>query len=154
MLKLSAPAAFRRLCVETSMTMLSNPIISNQPPSGGCVLKLSGVYQFHQQYHQPPSGGCVLKHQDRNLSVCSTSPAAFRRLCVETHRKAHKHAHLPSPAAFRRLCVETVPTNIGTFRFFQPPSGGCVLKRLVADDNVYCCHQPPSGGCVLKHENK
>ena len=35
---------------------------------------------------------------------------------------------------------------------FQPPSGGCVLKRrrLVCDGGATC--QPPSGGCVLKRE--
>ena len=35
------------------------------------------------------------------------------------------------PAAFGRLCVET-PCRIGALiPFFQPPSGGCVLKRLM-----------------------
>ena len=33
-----------------------------QPPSGGCVLKLSKNRILLQQTQQPPSGGCVLKH--------------------------------------------------------------------------------------------
>ena len=35
----SAPAAFGRLCVETAQELKAN-IAKNQPPSGGCVLKL------------------------------------------------------------------------------------------------------------------
>ena len=34
------PAAFGRLCVETNLRRANWPIIRNQPPSGGCVLKL------------------------------------------------------------------------------------------------------------------
>ena len=41
------PAAFGRLCVETR-TMPKSSINSNQPPSGGCVLKLSCVSKFSQ----------------------------------------------------------------------------------------------------------
>ena len=33
----------------------------------------------------------------------------------------------------------------------QPPSGGCVLKRVVCFDGCILSIQPPSGGCVLKH---
>ena len=33
----------------------------------------------------------------------------------------------------------------------QPPSGGCVLKRVGAPTLANSCPQPPSGGCVLKH---
>ena len=36
---LQEPAAFRRLCVETSSVFFSQRVRS-QPPSGGCVLKL------------------------------------------------------------------------------------------------------------------
>ena len=32
-----------------------------QPPSGGCVLKLSAVCPGLNNRYQPPSGGCVLK---------------------------------------------------------------------------------------------
>ena len=34
----------------------------------------------------------------------------------------------------------------------QPPSGGCVLKRVVQLVFVVEILQPPSGGCVLKHD--
>ena len=81
-------------------------------------------------------------------------PAAFGRLCVET---LHKSSALkfPLPAAFGRLCVETIPTKYLNQQFFQPPSGGCVLKQ--AGHSCRCAgkFQPPSGGCVLKllHHN-
>ena len=54
---------------------------------------------------QPPLGGCVLKQMFRSFQRCDVSPAAFRRLCVET-------AH-----------AETSSTSAA-----QPPLGGCVLK--------------------------
>ncbi len=38
-----------------------------------------------------------------------------------------------SPAAFRRLCVETGNNTGNTRVLSQPPSGGCVLKLLAAD---------------------
>ena len=34
------PAAFRRLCVETWHGTIPTRLSDNQPPSGGCVLKL------------------------------------------------------------------------------------------------------------------
>ena len=34
----------------------------------------------------------------------------------------------------------------------QPPSGGCVLKRVAGVNDSELFHQPPSGGCVLKHQ--
>ena len=33
---------------------------------------------------QPPSGGCVLKQVLSSMDFPNRSPAAFRRLCVET----------------------------------------------------------------------
>ena len=100
-----APAAFGRLCVETSF-VFGLVKRMNQPPSGGCVLKLrrpraaqtiyvpaafgrlcvetsSGV-AFRGGATQPPSGGCVLKPYGRNLAQLEEAPAAFGRLCVET----------------------------------------------------------------------
>lgn len=32
----------------------------------------------------------------------------------------------------------------------QPPSGGCVLKRVMVKVMVLVMIQPPTGGCVLK----
>ena len=54
------PAAFGRLCVETIMKLPVNLYLS-QPPSGGCVLKLTGFNCIGLVPVQPPSGGCVLK---------------------------------------------------------------------------------------------
>ena len=56
----TVPAAFRRLCVETSLIAPAAACCS-QPPSGGCVLKLNGLPAATTQADQPPSGGCVLK---------------------------------------------------------------------------------------------
>ena len=40
--------------------------------------------------------------------------------------------------------------KFGAVREIQPPSGGCVLKRMPAEINPFSLPQPPSGGCVLK----
>ena len=54
------PAAFGRLCVETP-SAAKLPSAGNQPPSGGCVLKLLILRLPACLKRQPPSGGCVLK---------------------------------------------------------------------------------------------
>ena len=55
------PAAFRRLCVETSKILAAAFWAAAQPPSGGCVLKLTFGNAHDDDLRQPPSGGCVLK---------------------------------------------------------------------------------------------
>ena len=59
----------------------------NQPPSGGCVLKQIKFGRVGFFPTQPPSGGCVLKQASKCTHVPKTTPAAFRRLCVETPRR-------------------------------------------------------------------
>ena len=54
------------------------------------------------------------------------------------------------PAAFGRLCVETARQALWLFLVCQPPSGGCVLKRMGCSVEKTARPQPPSGGCVLK----
>ena len=125
---LSEPAAFRRLCVETSPLPRSCQPIRHQPPSGGCVLKQRRKRERGCWNFQPPSGGCVLKQRCRHAGCvkhCQPPsggcvlklilapkclliwlPAAFRRLCVETCLSADG-SPCRFPAAFRRLCVET-----------------------------------------------
>ena len=79
-----------------------------QPPSGGCVLKLPVCTEAVVIKLQPPSGGCVLKQEmDENKGYS-----------IDT-------------AAFRRLCVETIKIYNCRFITFQPPSGGCVLKLII-----------------------
>ena len=102
-----APAAFRRLCVETADYNKSPGNAHAQPPSGGCVLKLG--YELKAM----PDG----------------TPAAFRRLCVETMPPAGQ-VSAAAPAAFRRLCVETRRSSATVCGSCQPPSGGCVLKQI------------------------
>ena len=80
-------------------------------------------------------------------------PAAFRRLCVETHVGTGGHDSA-APAAFRRLCVETASVvATGSLLRIQPPSGGCVLKQQRHITMCIQMFQPPSGGCVLKLGN-
>ena len=40
--EITKPAAFRRLCVETKITLITPCTLTFQPPSGGCVLKPAG----------------------------------------------------------------------------------------------------------------
>ena len=82
--ELMQPAAFRRLCVETTSFLANTLATVAQPPSGGCVLKPARRLPLHHAAHQPPSGGCVLKLVITTESVRINNPAAFRRLCVET----------------------------------------------------------------------
>ena len=100
-----APAAFRRLCVETICEKLQDKG-STQPPSGGCVLKLPN-HQIISKTAIPAAFRrlCVETWIDRQIQYWQ-QPAAFRRLCVETVISATACCVSP-PAAFRRLCVET-----------------------------------------------
>ena len=78
---------------------------------------------------QPPSGGCVLKLSSPTYRIFNAIPAAFRRLCVETSGSP-PGTLAETPAAFRRLCVETAdPNHARPDHRPQPPSGGCVLKQ-------------------------
>ena len=56
-----------------------------QPPSGGCVLKPVLDESSIVEISQPPSGGCVLKPKEAQAFGLIEGPAAFGRLCVETH---------------------------------------------------------------------
>ena len=103
----AAPAAFGRLCVETKIRTPRLAGCQNQPPSGGCVLKLEDMLGTAEGYDQPPSGGCVLKRCHVPLFLGDGGPAAFGRLCVET------------------LFNIRIPLPHNS----QPPSGGCVLKQ-------------------------
>ena len=98
---------------------------------------------------------CVETHSPSAQSGQKLVPAAFRRLCVET-LEGKEAVVTAIPAAFRRLCVETAcnsPKN-NAYAHPQPPSGGCVLKPLRKDIKQSMNNQPPSGGCVLKPENR
>ena len=105
-IKNHTPAAFRRLCVETTPT---SPILyqTNQPPLGGCVLKRLG--HIRKEATDKPAAFrrlCVETYNYLNKR-CMIEPAAFRRLCVETRMASSLIQQGREPAAFRRLCVET-----------------------------------------------
>ena len=120
------PAAFRRLCVETSCRYKIGKIW-HQPPSGGCVLKRSCCLLHVYDDFQPPSGGCVLKPE----YVC-----VYERTKNQPPSGGCVLKHVKSPM-FQQV------QN-------QPPSGGCVLKRCCTNRILTFFNQPPSGGCVLK----
>ena len=77
------PAAFGRLRVETSV--LSDIHLSVSPAAFGR-LRVETNWQHKKKYSpdQPPSGGCVLKLSSLSLISWITEPAAFGRLRVET----------------------------------------------------------------------
>ena len=51
------------------------------------MLKHAGNGYYCPLYSQPPSGGCVLKLPRMLSERTQESPAAFRRLCVETREE-------------------------------------------------------------------
>ena len=127
-LKSREPAAFRRLCVETTTVYVEFPFARNQPPLGGCVLKLGYRHLLVFRSTQPPLGGCVLKPEVPDgggepdcqppLGGCVLKPlrrglgnTAFIQPplggCVLKHALDSNADTTDNPAAFRRLCVET-----------------------------------------------
>ena len=79
-----SPAAFGRLCVETSY---GRKISTESYPAafGRLCVETSGTsFSASASNAQPPSGGCVLKQAMAGKSVYINFPAAFGRLCVET----------------------------------------------------------------------
>ena len=57
---------------------------NRQPPSGGCVLKLTKQICGICSIMQPPSGGCVLKQNGNVVEIHNGGAATFGWLCVET----------------------------------------------------------------------
>ena len=78
-----APAAFRRLCVETFPRRMWRRPMGPAAFRRLCVETLNVAKGLHRQC-QPPSGGCVLKQYHGEDAGDRYSPAAFRRLRVET----------------------------------------------------------------------
>ena len=98
-------AAFGRLCVETPTELVSSKGLL-QPPSGGCVLKLTYPDMTALWFEQPPSGGCVLKHLINFLYYhdCQQPPSGG---CVLKPCGGYHGLYIEMAAAFGRLCVET-----------------------------------------------
>ncbi len=104
------PAAFRRLCVETRITLVVGGQES-QPPLGGCVLKQTVTVKLRNMNAQPPLGGCVLKRSIRYPSATDVFQPPLGG-CVLKHIIKLAKVIIPSPAAFRRLCVETTTVYV------------------------------------------
>ena len=103
---LLGPAAFGRLCVETIRFPSRGGYSQNQPPSGGCVLKRQFDTGRQRDRVQPPSGGCVLKLFPAVSGYLSDNQPPSGGCVLK--RYLYLRAEQPkSPAAFGRLCVET-----------------------------------------------
>ena len=124
----SVPAAFGRLCVETAIGPMAHQ--GRSPAAFGRLCVETFKYRVkNKSKNQPPSGGCVLKLRVDGVDVLAQMPAAFGRLCVETLNTPCSNPHRPQPpsggcvgqhryaqtdclhcvpAAFGRLCVETL----------------------------------------------
>ena len=120
-----------------------------QPPLGGCVLKPVTFNSFNHFQTQPPLGGCVLKHREFEGYAYFT-PAAFRRLCVETFHYHQNHPSLNQPPLGGCVLKHSHTLKL-LLQYYQPPLGGCVLKHHYIDGQQSHADQPPLGGCVLKH---
>ena len=92
----------------------------------------------------------MLKQATKSEKYTQEEPAAFRRLCVETHMP-HMRPGNGFPAAFRRLCVETFCSFIAIVKS-QPAAFRrlCVETKMRSSCIGRWAVQPPSGGCVLK----
>ena len=109
-LESTTPAAFRRLCVETTAIPVRLPSASPAAFRRLCVETSAYAATGTKKATQPPSGGCVLKPRYIIQNPIYRDPAAFRRLCVETSIDTGSLNGI-EPAAFRRLCVETVASR-------------------------------------------
>ena len=70
------------------------------------MLKLSTDGKNDGKNQQPPSGGCVLKLILKSRKRKEEQAATFGWLCVETSADLN-HYKSAQAAAFARLCVET-----------------------------------------------
>ena len=98
------PAAFGRLCVETSV-----------------------VRELNQRKYPAAFGRLCVETTMKGFEKGAWLPAAFGRLCVETCsgiRLPAATCQPPSGGCVLKLFV----LNLPFLDFGQPPSGGCVLK--------------------------
>ena len=79
-----------------------------QPPSGGCVLKLIPICRIGELAHAAAFGRLCVETPNTNPRNSNHIAAAFGRLCVETIEWI-LGGDKSQAAAFGRLCVETTP---------------------------------------------
>ena len=102
---------------------------------------------------QPPSGGCVLKLNTSGIGAVAIGTAAFGRLCVETTFSSIMIYSQEQPPSGGCVLKQGFGNTCKPQKA-QPPSGGCVLKLTTENTSLSAKAQPPSGGCVLKRFNK
>ena len=86
-----------------------------QPPSGGCVLKLWEYYIKFKNFYAAAFGRLCVETTLAHCDFFVTKAAAFGRLCVETSERAIVRTERLA-AAFGRLCVETVKKPYTTYK--------------------------------------
>ena len=98
-------ATFGWLCVETALVK-SVPVPYYAATFGWLCVETTFNFAKVVLTWQPPSGGCVLKLYEFELIVVLQEAATFGWLCVET-LKAGIGKHSQIAATFGWLCVET-----------------------------------------------
>ena len=106
MLNTAHAATFGWLCVETTaLTAYSK--MCQQPPSGGCVLKLLNHRKQVKSDGAATFGWLCVETAIHCMLACSRSAATFGWLCVETGANI-EHKFQEQAATFGWLCVETI----------------------------------------------
>ena len=129
-LGIKCPAAFGRLCVETTYPEESDHTMLDQPPSGGCVLKLLLIRPIYSLQIPAAFGRLCVETPTIDKDGVLNHPAAFGRLCVETACVKSDNG-CNCPAAFGRLCVET-PMPVIVFSLLRPAAFGRLCVETVS----------------------
>ena len=104
---------------------------------------------------QPPSGGCVLKQTSPNFSGEVKGAATFGWLCIET--KTSKIIHAVEPAAtFGRLCVETLMNliNYSAWLSSRLQAAVCWNYNLYHQKVAYVCSHLRVAVCWNHHQQR
>ena len=103
-------ATFGWLCVETTFNF-AKVVLTWQPPSGGCVLKLYEFELIVVLQEAATFGWLCVETKDKELSFLEKAEAAtFGWLCVETEEDVRPTEKFLA-ATFGWLCVETFPLS-------------------------------------------
>ena len=102
----AGPAAFGRLCVETTKQLML--WLDRVPAAFGRLCVETTIQPLARRLKRPAAFGRLCVETDSTLMRSATVgwPAAFGRLCVETNGWKYER-RVKYPAAFGRLCVET-----------------------------------------------
>ena len=123
-------ATFGWLCVETPLKNPHKGVINRSHLRVAvCWNSIPSQSPFLNSA-QPPSGGCVLKHCKERTSKPWNHAATFGWLCVETSALTDLHTCYICSHLRVAVCWNILVNWPKNLYWQQPPSGGCVLKRL------------------------